>query len=447
LVGLGNSGLGASLLLHDVGAIVCATDNCDSEDSRRNARILEERYLNVEIGAHTESFMREAQLIVVSPGVESNSLPLKFAEENNIPIISELELAYSFSKGTIVAVTGTNGKSTVVSLLGAILDCAGRKANVCGNIGKSFSGEVNKIKKGTVIVLEVSSFQLERIRSFRPKISVLLNITDDHLDRHHDMGEYLRFKTRIFENQKTSDFAIVNYDDPNLGQIVKSKSMKACLYYFSRKKKVKGAYLDNNYINIFTNGTKPKKLFELGNTLVKGAHNEENILAASLVANLLGVKKQAIRDGIEGFKPLSHRFEKVATVNGIDFIDDSKATNPDSTRKALLSIDKPCVLIAGGKDKNLSYEQVLPEAKRVVRSVVLIGETKKKMQAAFGSFIKTKEADSLENAVLVAYKNASPGYSVLLSPMCSSFDMFRDYKHRGEVFCEAVRRLEETCDR
>jgi len=445
VVGLGNSGLGASLLLLEKGAIVSVTDNGDSEDVIKNARILKAKYINVEIGGHSESFLGGTELLIVSPGVENTSLPIRYAEDKNIPIVSEMELGYFFTKGTIAAITGTNGKSTVVSILGNILKNAGQKVNVCGNIGKSLSGEAGKIEKSTVVVLEVSSFQLERITSFRPKISVILNVTDDHLDRHQDFEEYLHYKTRIFENQKAGDITIFNYDDPNLRRIAKSKSIRSRVFYFSRKEKVKGAYLDKGELKISLSGRQGKSLFRLDGVFIKGAHNEENILASSLVANFLGIKPGAIGEGVKGFRPLAHRFEKVGAVSGVDFINDSKATNPDSTYKALLSMDRPCILIAGGRDKKLSYEKVLPEMKKAVKSVVLIGETRKKMREAFGKFVKTEEADSLESAVLRAYKAASPGDSVLLSPMCSSFDMFRDYKHRGDVFREAFMKLRGTC--
>ena len=351
-------------------------------------------------------------------------MPIRFAKENSIPIISELELGYHFCKGIIVAVTGTNGKSTVVSLLGEILRRAKIPVKVCGNIGNSLSGEVGAISKKTVVILEVSSFQLEWISSFRPKIALILNMTADHLDRHSSFKEYINYKMRIFENQKPEDYAILNYDDVTLRGAAKSHRIRAKILYFSAKKK-------------------EKKLFEIKNTRLKGAHNLENILAAGLAAKLLGVKKASLKKSIEGFKPLGSRFEKVATIGGIDFINDSKATNIDSTRQALLSLERKAILIAGGKDKNLSYEEILPAVKKAVKKIILIGETTPKMRDIFKKVVATEESGSLEEAVRAAYESASSGETVLLSPMCSSFDMFKSYKERAEVFVGAVRKLKD----
>ncbi|MBL7155601.1 MAG: UDP-N-acetylmuramoyl-L-alanine--D-glutamate ligase [Candidatus Omnitrophica bacterium] len=440
VVGLGNSGIGSALLLEKEGAIVSVTDNSKNEDIRKNAKLLEEKYIDLEIAKHTESFLHDTELLVVSPGVEKTSLPIRYARENNIPLISELELGYHFCKGRIVAVTGTNGKSTVVSLLGEILRNAKFPVSVCGNIGNSLSGEVEHIKKGTVVVLETSSFQLEWIAFFRPKISVMLNIAEDHLDRYSDFKTYFDAKKRIFKNQRGDDITILNYDDKNLQKLGKTKKMASHLFHFSRKKRVEGIYLDKNAVKISLRG-KTKELFTLGDSTLKGEHNLENILASALAATLLGARPDAIEKVVKVFKPLAHRFENIATIGGIEFIDDSKATNVDSTRRALESLQKPAVLIAGGKDKNLSYGKILPALKKNVKKIVLIGETRRKMRNLFEKLVKVEEKDSLEEAVLAAYESAPPKGCVLLSPMCSSFDMFDSYKERGEIFKKTVRGL------
>ena len=440
VVGLGNSGIGSALLLKREGAIVSVTDENDTEDIRKNARPLQEKYIDLELGQHTEAFLSETELFVISPGVENSSLPMRYAKDNNIPVISELELGYLFCRGPIVAVTGTNGKSTVVSLLGDILRHAGFTVNVCGNIGNSLSGEASHIDKKTVVILETSSFQLEWIESFRPKISVILNVTEDHLDRYRSFEDYVATKKRIFKNQKASDVTILNYDDKNLRNLIKSEKIASRLLCFSARGQVEGIYLDKGNVKTFLKN-KVKRLFTLEKANLKGEHNAENVLASALVATLLGAKKDSIEKTVKEFKPLLHRFEKVATIEGIDFIDDSKATNVDSTYRALKSLDRPAVLIAGGKDKNLPYGKILSVMKKHVKKLVLIGETKGKMGEVFKKFVPLEKSDTLEEAVQAAFKSASPGDCVLLSPMCSSFDMFRDYKHRGEVFKETVEKL------
>ena len=440
VVGLGRSGIDSALLLDRAGAIVSVTDSGDGENIKKCAVPLAEKYINLETGKHTESFLEDTELLVVSPGVENEALPIRYANENNIPIISELELGYLFCEGTIVAVTGTNGKTTVATLLGEILRSAGIPVNVCGNIGNSLSGETGNIKKDTVVILEASSFQLERIDSFKPKISVILNVTEDHLDRYQNFGEYLNAKKRIFKNQETGDITVLNYDDKNLRDLTKTDKVRPKALYFSMKKKVDGIYLDRGNIKLSLKN-KTKNLMVPGDCELKGAHNTENVMASCLVATLLGAPPDRIKKAVKNFKPLAHRFESVAVISGIEFIDDSKATNIDSTSKALLSLDKPAILIAGGKDKNLSYGKVLPAIKKNVKKIILIGETRPKMRKIFKESVDMKEADTLPEAVILAYKSALPGESVLLSPMCSSFDMFRDYKERGEVFRRAVKGL------
>jgi len=416
VVGLGKSGLEAGLLLKKEGASVRVTDAGDTGDIRKNAGSLEKSGIAVEIGGHTGRFLKGAELLVVSPGVAKSAMPVSYAEKEKIPIISELELGYRFTKGPIVAVTGTNGKSTVVTLLGEILKEANMPVNVCGNIGNPLSGEIANIGKDTRVILEVSSFQLEHVVLFRPKISVILNITSDHLDGYNNFEEYRDFKARVFENQKGDDTVILNYADEAIKKLADTKKISAKILYFNNKK------------------------------AHRGKHNLENIAAASMAAEVLGIDGAAIRRAIENFTPLSHRFEKIADIGGIEFIDDSKATNVHSTYRALLSLDRPTILIAGGKDKNLSYGQILPAVKKIVKKIILIGETKSKMRNIFKDCVALEECASLEDAVCSAKRCASGGDIILLSPMCSSFDMFRDYKERGEVFRRAVWKLkEEPC--
>jgi len=447
VVGLGESGVKSALLLFEEGAVVNVTDGAESETVFKNAALLKSKCLETEIGKHTAQFLNKTNILVVSPGVEDGSLPIRYAEENGIPVISELELGFLFCKGPIIGITGTNGKSTVCTLLGDILREGALKVNVCGNIGNALSGEVKKITKNTTVVLEVSSFQLERIKSFRPAISVILNVTEDHLDRYKTFQEYLDAKKKIFCNQNKNDIIILNYDDPVLKSLAKTHKFLPRVLFFSAKEKVEGAYVDKGEVFV-TLKKKTKRLFSLPGSGkaasgalmpgLKGAHNMENVLACALVATLRGVKSSHIEKALKNFKPLAHRLETVATIDGIEFVDDSKATNIDSTCRALESPKKRVILIAGGKDKNLSYDKMAQVIKKTVKTVILIGETKSKMKAAFGDHVPVQERNTLHDAVIAAFESASPGDSVLLSPMCSSFDMFRDYRHRGEVFREAV---------
>lgn len=440
VVGLGNSGMTSALLLCEQGAIVSVTDRSDTGDIRKNARALEEKYAEIELGKHTENFLEGTELFVVSPGVEESSLPLRYADERKIPVISELELGYHFCKAPIVAVTGTNGKSTVVSLLGGILRASGIDARVCGNIGNALSGEVGKMEKRAVVVLEVSSFQLERIMSFRPKIAIILNAARDHLDRHRSFGDYLAAKKRIFENQEDPDVTILNYDDRDLRGILDPKRAKSKVLYFSAKKKVEGAYLEKGCVKTFLE-KRAKPLFRLEGMRLEGHHNVENVLAAALAARLLGADRASAEKAVKEFAPLKHRFERVAAVKGVEFINDSKATNVDSARRAIESIRKKGILIAGGKDKNLSYGDAVPDIKKKIKKVILIGEASRKMKEAFGKAVPVEETGSLEAAVTAAFESAADGDCVLFSPMCSSFDMFKSYAERGEVFKRAVAKL------
>ncbi len=444
VVGLGNSGIGSALLLYSKGAIVSVTDSSDTVAVRKNAKLLKKKYVDTEIGAHTEEFLKGTELFVVSPGIEDSALPLRYAKKNSVPAISELELGYNFCEAPIVAVTGTNGKSTVVSLIGGILRAAGIPAVVCGNIGNSLSGELcasgpGSITKNTVVVLEASSFQLERTVFFRPKISVILNVSEDHMDRYDGFRDYLAAKKNIFKNQRKGDIILLNYDDVNLRELGEAGTAARPLY-FSAGKKVKGAYLENGAVKTFLKN-KTKRLFGIKGTLLKGAHNTENILAAVLAAVLIGADRVSAEKAVKHFTPLAHRFEVIEKLGGVDFIDDSKATNVDSACRALEAAGKNVILIAGGKDKNLPYEKLARVLKKNVKKIFLIGEARVKMRGIFKKYVEVEEKGSLEEAVFAAHESASPGDCVLLSPMCSSFDMFTDYRHRGGVFRESVKKL------
>jgi len=401
VAGLARSGLASANLLYDLGAQVYVSDNQDNDLTRANAEELKSKEIKVELGRHSEDFIKDKDLLVLSPGVPNEAPPVVLAQRFKIPIISEIEFAWILCPSTVIAVTGSNGKTTVTTLIGKILEAEGKRVFILGNIGKPFSGAVDKMSEKDFVALEVSSFQLESIQSFKPKVCVILNITPNHLDRYRNMQEYLEAKKRIFMNQDKSDHLVLNHDDPVLRDF--AGETKAQVVYFSQE-----------------NGLNP---------------NQAAVLA---VGSVLGIKKDLCLKVFSEFKGVEHRQEFVTKINNISFINDSKATTVESAMYALNNIDSPIILIAGGKDKGLDYSVILDLARRKVKEVVLIGEARQKIREAFKGMLPIHEAGTLEDAVKLAFNRSKSGDCVLLSPMCSSFDMFSDYEERGRVFKKAV---------
>lgn len=443
VIGLGNSGENAALLLKSQGANVKATDSGSSAALTKTKVQLESKGIAVELGLHTAEFIKGQDLAVVSPGVEKSSGALKFAAKYEVPVISELELGYRFCKGRIIAITGTNGKSTVTTLVGEMLKSSGADTVVCGNIGNSLCGEIRNINERTWVVVEVSSAQLERSPEFKPHIAVILNITDDHMDRYRNFYEYFNEKLKIFARQDKNDFLILNYDAENLRHL-KGLAASTVLFYGKEPPAVNtytlSACIKDGKIASSYNGVMRETL-SFGDIKLKGLHNLENVIVSCLVASVAGVEPEAIRTAVRGFTGLDHRFETVDIVDGIEYIDDSKGTTVDSTKRALESCRRPVILIAGGKDKHSDYSLIKSALKGKVEAVILIGEATRAIKKAIGAAVGTHEAKTLQEAVALAHKLAKDGWIVLLSPMCSSFDMFRNYKERGEVFREAVKAL------
>jgi len=404
IVGLARSGVACANLLHSLGACVRVTDILDNAQTRSHAGLLSSKDIQFELGTHSESFIKQSDFVVISPGVPGNAQPIMWAKDFAKPLFAEIEIASMLCPGQIIAVTGSNGKTTVTTLIGNILKAAGKRVKVCGNIGNSFSGEVESILQDDFVVLEVSSFQLETIRDFKPKIALILNITPNHLDRYNSMREYLAAKKRIFMNQDRFDFLILNSSDASLKGIASQAASK---------------------VNFFTSepGLNP------------------NQSAVFKVGQILGIDKQKMLDVFSAFKGLEHRMEEVAVINKIKFINDSKATTADSAIWALDSISSPVILIAGGRDKGIDYGVIAKAAKNKVKQVVLIGEAKDKIADCLKGAFPVEKVDSLAEAVNKAYAFASPGFSILLSPMCSSYDMFTDYEDRGRVFKKIVLEL------
>lgn len=405
VAGLGRSGLACVKLLYDLGAQVCATDNQDNEAVRLNASGIKYKKIKVELGRHSQEFIGKSDMIVVSPGVPMNSPLLSWAADFKIPVISEIELGWMLCPGTVIAVTGSNGKTTVTTLIGRVLEKAtAKKVFVCGNIGTPFCAEVGKIKEGDYVSLEVSSFQLEHIRNFKPKVSLMLNFSANHLDRYRDLGEYLAAKKRIFINQDESDYLVTNYDDPVLKKL--AEESRAGKVYFCAKEG-----LD---------------------------HNQSAVMAA---AGILGIDRDLVLGVLRDFKGLQHRMEFVAEINKVKFINDSKATTADSTLWALRSLDGGVILIAGGKDKGVDYALILKLAPVKIRAVILLGEAKERIASALGGALPIHRVTTLTEAVNKAFTLSRPGESVLFSPMCSSFDMFSSYEERGKAFKDCVFKL------
>lgn len=444
VVGLGNSGSNAAILLNDIGADVWATDSSNTPSTMAWSKLLSAKGIKVETGAHTQDFVKGSALVVVSPGVEDRSAPVKWAVRAGIPVIAEMELGYRFCKGKIIAITGTNGKSTVTTLIGELLKGGLKDTIVCGNIGNSLCGEINRITEDTWVVLEVSSFQLEKIEYFKPHIALILNIRDDHMDRYTKFSDYFNAKLKVFANQDKNDALILNFDAKELKDL-KDKA-KSKTFFYSRLEKVNGAYLKNEKIYCAHGGAE-KEVCAVSDIPLKGLHNIENALASVLASAIAGVDAGSMRDTIKSFKGLSHRFETVDTIDGVEYIDDSKGTTVDSTYRALESCTRPVILIAGGKDKYSDYSAVKDVIKKKVKELVLIGEASGAIKKVMKDVVNTHQAKDMSEAVELARSLAQNNDIVLLSPMCSSFDMFSSYKERGEVFKKVVNCLKNSCQK
>ncbi|ADL07712.1 UDP-N-acetylmuramoyl-L-alanine--D-glutamate ligase [Thermosediminibacter oceani] len=441
IVGLARSGVAAAIELSGMGAKVTANDIKTKEQMEETVEKLSSKGIELVLGGHPLKLLDDTDLIVVSPGVPSDIPLLKEARERNIPVVSELEVGYWFTKAPIIAITGTNGKTTTTTLIGEILKNDGKNISVAGNIGTPLIQEADKNGSKDYIVVEVSSFQLENIVRFKPKISVILNITEDHLNRHKTFENYIEAKARILENQDEEDFTVLNYDDPIVASLEKRARSK--IVFFSRKQELQeGVYVKNDVIVIRENGNiyPILKAKELG---IKGSHNLENALAAVAVAWITKANLNNLAETLKDFHGVEHRLEYVDTIDGVKFINDSKGTNPDAAQKALEAVDGPIILIAGGYDKKVDFRPFVRSFFGKVKKVVLIGATADQIErtAREEGFFEVEKAASMREAVEIAKRSAEPGDTVLLSPACASWDMFSNFEERGRVFKEAVRSL------
>jgi len=438
VVGLGATGIATAQFLHDRGAQVTVSEVRDEAAVLPALCTLRNRDIAVETGGHRLPAFLAADLIVVSPGVLLEAPPLRAAAERGTEIISEIELAYRFISTPIIAVTGTNGKTTTVKLMAEIFRSAGREAFLGGNVGNPLIEYVLHGHRAQFIIAEISSFQLEGIKTFRPFISVLLNLQQDHLDRYSSYGEYSAAKARIFANQRGSDYALLNADDPDVQKL--SPSIRATTLSFSASRPVPAGIYHRDGRLYYRVGDE-QVTFAADRLRLRGTHNLHNIMAAAAVSTLCGCAREAVQRTIEQFKTLHHRLEFVLEHNGIRFYNDSKATNVGSVVSALESMSPPLILIAGGKDKGGDYDPLIPLLREKVKALVLIGEARKKMHEVLHSSTTVILADSLEDAFRRSVGAASAGDTILLSPACSSFDMFANYEQRGDAFSALVRRF------
>jgi UDP-N-acetylmuramoylalanine--D-glutamate ligase len=438
VVGLGKSGVASALFLKAHGARVTVSDTKSGDELRDEIPALLDHGITVETGGHGERTFREQDLIVVSPGVPVDAPMLQQARALGEEVIGEIELAARFLRGPIVAITGSNGKTTTTTLTGEILTAGGLATLVGGNIGTPAISLAERSNPETVIVLEVSSFQLETITTFHPKIAVVLNVTADHLDRHRTFEVYTDAKARIFEKQKGDDFAVLNADDPTC--VAMSGRTRAQLFWFSRQKEVKqGAWVHEGKV-LFRDGERQREIMLVSEIPLKGAHNLENVLAAACAGALMGCLPGKVREAVLEFKAVEHRLEFVATIAGVDYYNDSKATNVDATIKALESFPANIHLILGGKDKSSDYSVLNDLLRERVKRVYTIGAAAEKIESQVKG-VEVVRAQTLENALRLANAVAVAGDVVLLAPACASFDQFKSYEHRGQVFKEVVRGL------
>jgi UDP-N-acetylmuramoylalanine--D-glutamate ligase len=438
VVGLGKSGLAAALFLRRRGAQVTVSDLRSAQALSKEIPSLMEAGIAVEAGGHGLLTFRRQDLIVVSPGVPLSTPELVQVRTLGLPIIGELELAARFLEGNVLAITGSNGKTTTTTLCGEIFSAAGLKTRVAGNIGLPVIEVVDESTAGAWSVIEVSSFQLETTESFHPRIAVILNITPDHLDRHGTFENYVAMKEKIFANQTADDFLVLNGDDPVTQQA--ASRARSQVFWFSRSKIVRrGAFLMNGMVMFRpSEEAKPIPLLPLADIPLKGEHNIENVLAAVCAACVVNIPAEVIARTVTGFHAVEHRLEFVATIHGVDYYNDSKATNVDATSKAIASFPGNIHLILGGKDKNSDYTQLNALLRARVKTVYTIGSAAEKIENQIAGTTRVIRSGTLEAAVDQAAGEAVAGDVVLLAPACSSFDQFENYEQRGSVFKQSV---------
>ena len=438
ILGAGESGIGCALLAQSRGYNVFVSESNNIHESTRIQLI--ENNIEFEENSHSKAIKMKPDFVVKSPGIADTSQIIKSYIKNNINVISEIEFASRYTDSEIIAITGSNGKTTTTLLTHQILSDQGLNVTIGGNIGTSFSSLLIS-NDYNYLVLEVSSFQLDGIVEFKPHIAVITNLSPDHLDRYKNYEDYIQSKFRIVMNQNSNDYLIYDGDDPTINSYINKNNIKSKLIPFSTERKIEeGAYYNNQSINISIN--KKKLVMPTENFSIKGKHNIKNAMAAATVAHLLKIRKQTIRKSLEHFQSVEHRLENVLTINKVNYINDSKATNVNATYYALDTMEAPTIWIVGGIDKGNKYEDLFPLVHKKVKAIICLGKNNFKLIENFENIVEyIVETTSMEEAVSTAYKIAKPGYNVLLSPACASFDLFDDYKDRGRQFKASVRKL------
>ena len=438
IIGAGESGLGCALLAHHKGYNVFVSDNNNIDKSSKNSLI--ENNIDFEENSHNNAINMEPDIVVKSPGIADSSKIVQSFLSKNIQVISEIEFASQFTDSEIIAITGSNGKTTTTLLTHKILNDHKLNVAVGGNLGNSFSSLIT-LNDYKYLVLELSSFQLDGIKNFKPHIAIITNLSPDHLDRYTDYDHYIESKFRIIMNQSSDDYLIYDADNEKINSYLNQNKTKSKLIPFSIEKRIEeGVYYENNSINISIN--KKKIVMSTENFTIKGKHNIKNAMAAATVAHLLKIRKQTIRKSLEHFQGVEHRLENVLTINKVNYINDSKATNVNATYYALDSMEAPIIWIVGGIDKGNNYDELIELVQKNVKAIICLGKNNFKLIENFENIVEyIVETTSMDEAVKTAYKIAKPGYNVLLSPACASFDLFDDYEDRGRQFKASVRKL------
>jgi UDP-N-acetylmuramoylalanine--D-glutamate ligase len=439
VIGAARSGIAVAKLLQGEGARVFVSDKGQTEKLKAEAQVLSQGGIAWELGEHTHR-VYDCSLMVLSPGVPSNAPVAAEAQKRGIRIVSEVEVASWYCRSPIVAVTGSNGKTTTTTLIGRILGDAKKKHAVAGNIGTAFSSVVLGLAETDIAVLEISSFQLDHCETFRPRISIILNVTQNHMDRYENsMEKYAAAKARIFMNQAADDVLVYGADDPWTAKVVQGARCRK-IPFSIRKSSSEGAFIKEEWLMTSLDG-KETKVIKTDEISIRGPHNLYDAMASTLSGQLLGVGTASIRATLKNFRGVEHRQEFVREVNGVRYYNDSKATSVDAVWYALQSFDRPIVLMLGGRDKGNDYTRIFDLVRRNVRGIVAMGESADKVETAFSSFKPVRRTNSIDEAVLTAQGLAQPGDVVLLSPACASFDWFENYEQRGKVFKELVKNL------
>ncbi len=439
--GSGISGIGAAGLLEERGASVTLYDGNDKLDAEEiRGKMKDGAKADIVLGEFPEELLGKLDLVIISPGVPTDLPIVNRMRESDIPVVGEIELAYELGKGEVLAITGTNGKTTTTALLGEIMKAVYDSAFVVGNIGIPYTNVVDETRDDSVIVAEMSSFQLESIVDFRPRVSAILNITPDHLNRHHTMEAYIQAKKNVAINQIAEDTCVLNYEDEVLREFGETLQTKV-LYFSSKRKLDKGIYLDDG--NIIYRNPDECLVCNVKELKLLGVHNYENVMAAVAMAAAYGVPMDSIRKTIKEFAGVEHRIEFVAEKNGVAYYNDSKGTNPDAAIRGIQAMNRPTYLIGGGYDKQSEYKEWIESFDGKVKKLLLIGQTREKIakEAEECGFTDIMLLDTFEDAVLTAAKLAEPGEAVLLSPACASWGMFKNYEERGDKFKEIVNSL------